>query len=145
MIHESIGNYRELEFAYDKLSLEEGFELTDFMGKVRINRTPQGLLLDVNFQAYAVGQCVRCLEDYRQLLTTEFQELFAYRSRHTRDEELFVPEDGNIDLEPLTYENFLLVVPIKALCREDCKGLCPICGTNLNETTCEHTEAQIKY
>ena len=143
MIHEPIGNYRELDFDFEEILLESELELSNMIGKVRINRTPQGLLLDANFEAYVVGQCARCLEDFPQQLKTEFQELFAYYSRHTTDAEFFVPEDGYINLSPLIYENMLLAFPIKVLCRPDCKGLCMECGINLNHATCEHVDSWV--
>ena len=47
------------------------------------------------------------------------------------------PFDGEkIDLEPLFREQFVLAIPFAPLCREDCKGLCPQCGTDLNSGTC---------
>lgn len=145
MIHEPIGNYRDLDFDFEEIELESNLQLSNVLGKVRINRTPQGLLLDANFAATVVGQCVRCLEDFPQQLTTEFQELYAYRSRHTKDAEFFVPEDGFIDLSPLVYENMLLAFPIKQLCQPDCKGLCTECGINLNNATCEHVDSRVAY
>ena len=145
MIHESIGNYRDLDFKIEESELESDLQLSNVSGKVRINRTPQGLLIDSNFEAFVVDQCVRCLEDFQQQLTTEFQELYAYRSRHTKDAEFFVPEDGFIDLSPLVYENMLLAIPIKAICRPDCKGLCIQCGINLNHETCEHEDSRVVY
>ena len=145
MIHEPIGSYRDLDFNYEEIELESDLQLSNLTGKVRINRTPQGLLFDANFDAFVVGQCVRCLEDFQQPLTTEFQELFAYRSRHTKDSEFFVPEDGYIDLAPLVYENILISFPIKMICKPDCKGLCTECGVNLNKVTCEHENSRIAY
>lgn len=145
MIHESIGNYRDLDFNIEEYELESDLQLSNILGKVRINRTPQGLLIDANFEATVVGQCVRCLEDFQQQLITDFQELFAYRSRHTKDAEFFVPEDGFIDLSPLVYENMLLAFPIKTICRPNCKGLCTQCGINLNHETCEHEDSRVVY
>lgn len=49
-----------------------------------------------------------------------------------------IPEDGNIDFGPILREYLLLEMPIKPLCKPDCKGLCTVCGENLNLTTCEH-------
>lgn len=138
MLNEPTGSHRDLEFDVDEIILYSELHLTQLKGQVRINRTPQGLFLEAEFQALVVGQCVRCLEDFQQPLETEFKELFAYRTRHTRDSEFFVPEDGHINLIPLVYQNMLLALPIKALCQEECKGLCAHCGTNLNQSTCEH-------
>lgn len=144
MLNESIGNHRDLTFEIDEITLYSELELTNLKGQVRINRTPQGLLIEANFQATVVGQCVRCLEEFEQPLETEFKELFAYRTRHTRDSEFFVPEDGHINLAPLVYQNMLLALPIKALCQPDCKGLCIICGNNLNNSTCEHNKTAVE-
>ncbi len=54
-----------------------------------------------------------------------------------------VPETGLLDLEPLVREEMLLAIPINPICRLDCKGLCPICGGNLNETLCTHEDEEI--
>jgi len=142
MINEPIGSFRELPFQFDEVTLLSELQLTDFDGLVRINRTPRGLLVDGKFTAKVAGECVRCLDEFMQPLETEFQELFAYHSRHTKDAEYYVPEDGYIDLGPLVYENLIVDIPIKPLCKPDCKGLCIECGANLNTTTCEHVEKQ---
>lgn len=58
----------------------------------------------------------------------------------TSDELDVFPYDGEtVDLEPLVREQFVLAVPFAPLCREDCKGLCPQCGTDKNLATCECT------
>jgi uncharacterized protein len=46
-------------------------------------------------------------------------------------------ENDEIDLGQLMREQFYLSVPMKPLCQDDCRGLCPVCGTNLNRGTCE--------
>jgi uncharacterized protein len=52
------------------------------------------------------------------------------------DLDVFPYEDDWVDLEPLFREEFVLAIPYAPLCREDCKGLCPQCGTDLNSGTC---------
>ena len=46
-------------------------------------------------------------------------------------------ENDEIDLGALMHEQFVLSLPMKPLCSEGCKGLCPVCGTNLNKGTCD--------
>ena len=46
-------------------------------------------------------------------------------------------ENDEIDLGQLMQEQFYLALPMKPLCKDDCKGLCPNCGTNLNKATCD--------
>lgn len=51
------------------------------------------------------------------------------------------PFDGKtIDLDPIVREQVLLALPVTVLCRDDCKGLCPTCGQDLNENDCGHSE-----
>ena len=133
-----IGSYRDIHFESPELHLPPDLDVTDFAGKVHISRTPQGLLFEGNFKANTLAECVRCLEPYHQLLEAEINEVYAYKSHSFTDSNLFVPEDGNIDLSPIIREYLVLETPIKPLCKEDCQGLCTICGENLNVSTCEH-------
>ena len=77
-------------------------------------------------------ECVRCLAPYNQALATSFQEVYAFRRDQVTESGLLVPEDGNIDLAPLVNEYMQLEIPIKPLCRPDCKGLCVECGADLS-------------
>lgn len=108
----------------------------------RVSKTGQGILVDAAFQAVTTAECVRCLNEFQQPVQTQFQELYAFKSNQVTDSELVLAEDANIDLAPLIREYLLLEVPIKPICRPDCRGLCLECGANLNETTCPH-QAQV--
>jgi uncharacterized protein len=83
-------------------------------------------------------ECVRCLVEFQQPLHTEFSELYAFNSHSVSESGLILPDDGNIDLAPLVNEYMLLEIPIRPLCRPECKGLCIICGADLNTEPCEH-------
>lgn len=107
-------------------------------GVAHISRTPQGLLVQGDFSGNVSIECVRCLAETSQPLHTHFSELFAFNNRGTDESELILPEDGNIDLEPLVREYMLIEIPIRPLCRDDCLGLCPICGGDLNAEPHEH-------
>jgi len=133
-----IGSYRDIHFDYPTLELPPDLRLTDFSSTVHISRTPQGLLFEGTITANTPLECVRCLEPYFQALETEFNEVYAYKTRNFTESGLFVPEDGNIDLGPVMREYLMLALPIKPLCRQDCQGLCIVCGENLNLATCEH-------
>ena len=96
--------------------------------------------------------CGRCLQPVRTSIATEFDERFV-SSVSWRDEELheLKPEDLSlavfngeaIDLDELVREEILLAVPTRALCRDDCKGLCAICGVDRNLESCECEQKQI--
>lgn len=89
--------------------------------------------------------CSRCLEPYRLPVNAAFDQRVLPASEMTAEQEREVQEDDfetsyyrddQIDLNELLREQFYLALPMKPLCREDCKGLCAQCGTNLNTGTC---------
>jgi uncharacterized protein len=90
--------------------------------------------------------CSRCLEPFRLAVDAPFDmrylpavEVAAEREREVAEEDLetsYYRED-QIDLDELIREQFYLAVPMKPLCRDGCRGLCPQCGTNLNTGTCD--------
>lgn len=89
--------------------------------------------------------CSRCLDPYRIPLAVPFDLMYLPASaisaepEHEMDDEDLETgyyRDDQIDLNELMREQFYLALPMKPLCREDCHGLCPQCGTNLNTSTC---------
>jgi uncharacterized protein len=137
LINQPIGTSRDIHFEFPQLRLSD-LELSDVNGTSRVGRTPQGLLVQGDFTARTTCECVRCLDEFSQSLRADFSELFAFRFKGVTESGLVLPEDGNIDLDPLVREYILLDMPISPLCRPDCKGLCIYCGANLNEGLCEH-------
>lgn len=136
--NQPIGSNRDFPFEFPDLKLTPDLLVSKFGGVLRINRTPSGLLVQGNFKGETRQECVRCLAEFLQPLSAEFDELYSYRNRPISDSGLIVPDDGNIDFGPLVAEYMVLEIPIKPLCRPDCKGLCIQCGADLNETICEH-------
>ena len=89
--------------------------------------------------------CGRCLDDIVLPVDLAFDLLYLPQKDNAGEAEVEVEDDdlttafyGNdeIDLGQLVLEQFYLAVPMKPLCRESCRGLCPECGTNLNTATC---------
>jgi DUF177 domain-containing protein len=92
--------------------------------------------------------CSRCLEPFRVPIDSKFDVLFLPPGANTSDgkgeqevgdEDLGVSfyKDDTIDLGEVVREQFYLALPMKPLCREDCGGLCPVCGKNRNREACE--------
>jgi uncharacterized protein len=80
------------------------------------------------------GDCRRCLQPARGTLTTTVRELFEDRPQ---PDETYKLGGDQLDLEPLVRDAVLLELPQAPLCSEACAGLCPTCGANRNEGTCE--------
>lgn len=84
--------------------------------------------------------CRRCLEEVEASVNDEVHLIFAETGADEADDpDVFTydPNARELDLRPAIRENWLLVAPAYAECRQDCKGLCASCGRNLNEGTCE--------
>lgn len=139
LIGQTVGYSRDFIFESASLHLEPDLDLEGLIGNAHITRTAQGLLVQVSINATTPGECVRCLSNFHLHLHADFTELYAFSSQSVTDSELILPESGYINLAPLVREYLLLEVPISPICSPDCKGLCPVCGENLNETACEHT------
>jgi uncharacterized protein len=133
-----IGTVRDIHFEFPVLKLPDDLEFQDFQGFVRLNRTPQGILVEGEFEGKTGVTCVRCLADFLQPLSTKFEELWAFSNRTVSEAGLTIPEDKNIDFGPVVGEYLLIEVPINPICRPDCKGLCQVCGEDLNQVVCEH-------
>ncbi len=133
-----IGTSRDIHFEFPVIKLPEDFEVQEFQGMVRLNRTPQGILVEGEFSGKTGVMCVRCLTDFMQPLSVKFDELWAFSFRTVSEAGLIIPEDANIDFGPIVREYLLIELPINPICRSDCKGLCEICGEDLNQVVCEH-------
>ena len=141
-----------------------GFRATEpLIVSANLRKLSGGVLLQARFTSRVVADCKRCLTEAKLELPVTFtlnlvpeslargeglldEEELAEKDRghgetggsfdlKDADEEVF---DGKIiDLEPLVREQVLLALPMNAVCREECRGLCTHCGQNLNEKQCE--------
>jgi uncharacterized protein len=111
-----------------------------------------GILATGLAKAHATGACDRCLEPAQLDLTSEVNEYFLFEAPsedelgEDEDEVDFslVASDNTIDLGESIHAALVMDTPFVLLCKEDCRGLCPTCGCNLNEEscTCAATRAQ---
>ena len=140
VIHQEVGYKHEFPFEYEKIQIADDLDLRHFEGIATIGRTPQGLIVQAEFSAETTLECVRCLNEFDQTLNWDITELYAFNKKSVSDSGLIIPDDAHIDLQPLIREYALLEIPIKPLCRPGCKGLCSVCGEDLNVTDCGHKD-----
>lgn len=141
IIHEEVGYTHEFPFEFDEIKLDD-LELRNFEGVAQVGRTPQGLVLQAEFKAGTTLECVRCLTEFEYTLVWEITELYAFNKKSVTESELMLPEDAHIDLETLVRECAILEIPISPICKPECKGLCIVCGENLNLKDCGHRPEQ---
>lgn len=138
-----MGYSRTFDFEVPHVQVGDDLDVSDLHGELRLTRAAQGLYASGALKASTQAECVRCLSTYHQSLLVTFDDLFEYPPDRATDPLLAVPETGLLDLTPLTREYLLLDMPLQALCRPDCRGLCPECGANRNETACEHEASAV--
>jgi len=121
---------------------------------VHEHRGPRDIIADIRLRAAYQGKfevpCARCVDPVEYKLDDKFDLIFrpvgadGEASEHsitTSETEIGYYEGSGILLEDVLREQVLLSLPVRTLCREDCKGLCPRCGTNLNIETCTCEES----
>lgn len=115
---------------------------------VDVTNTGGALLVMGTARAAATTACARCLEDVTYDLEGDIEGYFVIGGEEAEapedmegDEFDYLPENRVIDLVPLIEQALLLELPLVPLCDDDCKGICPRCGANLNEGACSCAEA----
>lgn len=109
---------------------------------LQISNTGGALYVGGTVEGDALVECARCLEDASYHLQGEVEGYFLISgserelTEEEEDEYDILPEDHRIDLEPLLRAALVLELPYSPLCSDDCKGICPQCGANLNKETC---------
>ena len=114
-------------------------ELTGTLTRVR-----RGYELEATLAGAVTLGCVRCLESFEHPLSFPFHLLFVGAERpqpgetqlQAGDCDLYTHTEGKVDLAAVAREQVYLQLPLKPVCREGCRGLCPSCGEDLNRSTC---------
>ena len=114
-------------------------------GKVRLMRTDRGILARGTLSTEVEVTCSRCLSLFRCPLALNIEEEYFPTTDMVSGARLSLPEEPSsftidehhvLDLTEAIHQYALLTIPMKPLCREDCAGLCPHCGHNLNLGPC---------
>ncbi|WOQ18347.1 YceD family protein [Raineyella sp. W15-4] len=107
---------------------------------LRLESVSEGVLVSGLATVRLEGECSRCLTRLEDELDVDLQELFVYEDQSVTDddEDLAQMQGELLDLEPTLRDAVVLDLPFTPLCREDCAGLCPDCGVNLNDEP-DHT------
>ncbi len=81
--------------------------------------------------------CARCMKEIFKDVDFEFTETVAGKDAEVEDaDDVIILDSSEVDVADLALNNFITVSPMKYLCKEDCKGLCPHCGADRNEVSC---------
>lgn len=142
-LHDGL-NHLKIKTDAAELGFEDDEELQSiFADKVELDIEVQKLSDKYFIKLFTVANghfvCDRCLCDFQQAVKNKFQLVYSTETRNKFEDDVyrFLEENASeIDLTGDVRENLLLSLPMKHICSENCQGLCPTCGANLNEQSC---------
>lgn len=102
---------------------------------VTLRSLTDGLVARGEATTTAELECNRCLELTAKQFVVPFDQVYRDQPQDA-DEEMKIEQGAWIDLEPAIHDEVTLALPIVSICTEDCRGLCPTCGANLNTDPC---------
>ena len=109
--------------------------------QVQVTTIGDDLLFNLTVKGQGIFECDRCCDVFQKEIEGDLKIVYTFdsaKAQGVEDDEiqLLPPGTSEIELTQDVVDALLLAVPVKKLCREQCKGLCPQCGVNLNEKTC---------
>jgi uncharacterized protein len=134
-----------IAYLEDLSKIDFDFE-TPLQSEVKIHKVGQSVLITGKVQTTLRLQCVRCLKEFSYPLSSMLELTLHPLKEAPSEEETEVGseemesnffEGGEIHLSEIACEQIFLEIPYKPLCQEGCKGLCSICGKDLNISSCE--------
>ena len=134
---------RHLELQSDSktLDLEENFPYQGAVTvKIDINKVGEEIYLQATVSGMAQLTCDRCLKEFEREFTEKTLWIYTTQSELLIDDQddvfLLEPDQTEIDIYDSVRELLIVILPIKSLCTEECKGLCAGCGVDLNIEKC---------
>ena len=134
----------DLRFTPETIDREPLLEISPVKLAGEVSRIEKGFAFDARMDYSGRLECSRCLTSYPFENSEDFSLVLRKRPElgsdeiALRSEELdeYFYDDPVVSVEPIAEERIQMAVPMKPLCREDCRGLCPQCGQDLNVTAC---------
>ncbi|MHB8110581.1 MAG: YceD family protein [Syntrophorhabdaceae bacterium] len=126
-----------------RLTAPVSYELT-------VSKFDDAVVIEGPVRVHASVACSRCLEDLDLAFSVDMSIKLMPKAAlpespemelHNEDLDVYYYEGDEIDIDPFIYEEVLLDMPMRPLCDEACKGICPTCGKNKNTESCECPEA----
>ena len=141
------GTYEEdFEDDIDKIDLTEPL-FGKYITNVVLNKFDDQIILEASTTAGANFICDRCGKEFKQTVKSRYKMIYLLRSIEGAEEEINItylsPDTNIIDISKEVRDYMILSIPMKRLCKEDCKGLCVKCGTDLNEKQCDCSDDEI--
>ena len=144
LLQEPLGHTRTYEVDHEPVAVPELHFAQEITGTLRLIRSERGVLVTAQLDLAPVAvQCGRCLEMFETLVEVEFDEEYVLdhdpgtgRRAEVDVDEFRIDRQRHLDLSEAVRQYEESALPLRPLCRPDCRGLCPRCGHNLNTGLC---------
>lgn len=137
-LNDGVHNF-DFEGNINTIELNEPF-YNGFSSSVRLEKHHYQIIIDVSSEFKVKYECDRCGKAYKTKLKSNYQMVYFMNERPAETDSInisYLPKDTvKIDISSDVREYALLSIPMKKLCKENCKGLCPNCGKDLNKEQC---------
>lgn len=144
LLRKPVGSSQMLEVNLQAGELPEGFHVEILEGRLRLTCTSQGIWVNGALNSTVPAECARCLAPLSLHIGVELEELFYYpASSAPNPSSCVIGEEAFLELAQPVWEQLELNVPLRPLCRADCRGLCGQCGKDLNLGDCGCREERI--
>jgi uncharacterized protein len=146
------GSARRLDLVDDISGIDDELRIeSPITGPLTLIHTADGILVNAALETTAQLECRRCLEPFAAPIEVDIEEEFhpsvdihtgaKLPVTDTEEDATTIDEHHVLDLTEVVRQAIFLAIPMSALCRSNCAGLCSICGQNLNEGQC-HCEVE---
>jgi len=144
LLQEPVGHARRYQVDHEPVAVPESRFAQEISGSVRLIRSERGVLVTADLDLAPVDmQCGRCLEMFETPVSVEFDEEYVLdhdpvtgRRVEVDVDEFRIDHQRHLDLSEAVRQYEESALPLRPLCRPDCRGLCPRCGHNLNTGPC---------
>jgi len=151
VVEEPLSFEFEVPFTREELDREPLLSVSPAQIAGEVSRVEGGHALTARLAWDGVLECSRCLAPYDFSPREDFSLVLYPRqaipeselSLDAKDLDASFYDDPNVPVAPIVEERIQMAIPMKPLCREDCKGLCPECGADLNAGACSCAETRV--
>lgn len=139
-------NEKKLQYTLDIKDFYDGGEVIKILNPINF----EGLIKVVDEQIIIEGKitgkiiltCSRCLDKFNHDIDINVNEKISINNDDKDVSDVFI-DNSKLNLDDIIIDNIIMSLPVKKLCKKDCKGLCQICGTNLNYSQCNCKDEEI--
>jgi uncharacterized protein len=135
-----------IELKSSDIKIEKNIIIDDYI-KISLILTKEKetvVIAQGNISGNVLLECSRCLEEFKYRINNNFTVIFKEKKSLKKDDietDVLPYENNIIDLFEFIRQTIIIEIPMKPLCKNNCAGLCPVCGKNLNRESCNcHVE-----